>query len=97
MKTSEDFVKLAHENLGVFDDSDLVKRKALSKSPFKQTDDNLPFLETMADGLINSLDFENPNEGEINSVTQFILTGSPSSGKSTELRRIGKELYRNKI
>ena len=96
MNTKEELVGLAHENLISLRTGEeeieekLVLRAELKIDPFNLETEiqSFPFLTTVSNGLKNTVN--STPEDEI--PRQFILTGQPSAGKSTEMRRIAKRL-----
>jgi hypothetical protein len=91
MNTSEQFIELVHDNLNHHKVEGLVKRRPFNDNPFengmnehdeKQHNGSFGFLSTMVKGLFHSIEHIDSDD------KQFILTGMPSAGKTTELKRI---------
>jgi len=94
MRTKEELVDVAHENLRPSkikqyeNEKYLIPRTALRKNPFKENKlESLPFLSGIANGLK-----DNSKNQKKEFARQFVLTGQPSAGKSTELKRIARKL-----
>ena len=100
MNTSEQFIELVHDNLSQHKVGELVKRSPFTDNPFEECtceqnekdpdclkhNGSFGFLSTMVKGLFNSIEHFGSND------KQFILTGMPSAGKTTELKRIADEV-----
>ena len=97
MRTKEELVDVAHENLrpikGEQNENEkyLISRSDLRKNPFEENKiESLPFLSGIANGLM-----KNSENSKKELARQFILTGQPSAGKSTELKRIARKLVKD--
>ena len=97
MRTKEELVDVAHENLRPIKGGEnenekyLISRRDLRKNPFEENKiESLPFLSGIANGLM-----KNSENSKKELDRQFILTGQPSAGKSTELKRIARKLVKD--
>jgi len=84
MDTTTEAISFAHRNFGDSENEKLVLRDSFTLDG----DIKIPFLEHMENKMFPDNDFDND-------VKQFVLTGSPSAGKTTELNRIARHLKEN--